>query len=158
LNSNQDPTAVKWLLGVRAGRPDKILGYMDGKFIEMIQMLHHLIFGTYMAYSRPMLTGITQALFPLALINRGMFTVFWNWLKHPSQWLKRVYLQSMMIIQPPDILADGRQAMCDGCPDSMVYEGRMIWKCRLDEIQKFGDFIQCFPKGQPMGSTGPKKR
>ncbi|MCP4575707.1 MAG: radical SAM protein [Deltaproteobacteria bacterium] len=148
LNSNQDPNAVKWLLGVRAGGPDRILGYMNGRFIEMIQVLHHLVFGTYTAYSRPGLTKVSQALFPLALINRGMFNVFWNWLKDPSQWLKRVHLQSILIIQPPDVLADGRQAMCDGCPDGMYYEGRMIWKCRLDEIQKFGDFIQCVPKGQ----------
>ncbi len=157
LNSNQDPMAVKWLLGVRAGGPDEILGYMDGRFVEMVQMLHHLIFGTYMAYSRPGLTKITQALFPLALINKGMFNVLRNWLKRPSRWLKRVHMQSMMIIQPPDILKDGRQAMCDGCPDSMYYGGRMIWKCRLDEIQKFGDFIQCFPKGEAMKSTGSKE-
>ncbi len=146
LNSSLDGNAVKWLLGIRAGRPDKILGYMDGRFVELLQMLHHMIRGTYVAYSRPGLMGLTQALFPLALVNRGMRGVFLKWLKEPTRWFEKVRLQSIMIIQPPDILEDGRQAMCDGCPDSMYYNGEMIWKCRLDEIRKAGDFIQCVPK------------
>lgn len=149
LNSSLDGNSPKWLLGIRIGRPDKILGYMDGKFVEIVQMLHHMIKGTYVAYARPGLTGLAQVLFPLALLNKGMFNTFRNWLKEPSKWFKRVCLQSIMIIQPPDILEDGRQAMCDGCPDSMYYEGEMIWKCRLDEIQKFGSFIQCVPGKNP---------
>ena len=151
LNSSLDGNSPKWLLGIRVGRPDKILGYMDGKFVEMVQVLHHMIKGTYVAYARPGLTGLAQALFPLALLNKGMFNTFGNWLKEPSKWFKRVRVQSIMIIQPPDILEDGRQAMCDGCPDSMYYDGEMIWKCRLDEIQKFGSFIRCAPGKEPPG-------
>jgi hypothetical protein len=54
-----------------------------------------------------------------------------------------------MIIQPVDIFTDGRISMCDGCPDSMYYNGRLAWKCRVDELQKFGGYIQCVPKGRP---------
>jgi hypothetical protein len=51
-----------------------------------------------------------------------------------------------MIIQPPDILPDGRQNMCDGCPDGFYYEGRFIWKCRMDELEKYGDFVTTVPR------------
>ena len=90
-----------------------------------------------------------QLFFPLALFNRGLAKVFWKWLKEPSKWFKPLYLQSIMIIQPVDIFADGRISMCDGCPDSMYYNGRLVWKCRVDELQKFGSYIQCVPKGRP---------
>jgi len=53
-----------------------------------------------------------------------------------------------MIIQPVDVFADGRISMCDGCPDSMFFKGRMVWKCRVDELQKFGGFIQCVPRNR----------
>lgn len=146
LNSNQEGAAVKWLLALRAGRPDKILGYMDGKLFELGQSLHHLLFGTYLAYTRPWAMKAVHSLFPLALFNRGVRTLFKNWISEPKEWLKPVSMQTILVLQPPDVLQDGRMAMCDGCPDTIYYKGRLLWKCRLDEIQKFGDFIQSFPK------------
>jgi hypothetical protein len=62
-----------------------------------------------------------------------------------------LHIQSTMIIQPVDVFTDGRISMCDGCPDSMFYQGKMIWKCRADELQKFGGFIQCVPRSQSSG-------
>jgi hypothetical protein len=52
-----------------------------------------------------------------------------------------------MIIQPVDILADGRQSMCDGCPDMTVYKGKLEWSCRLEECLHFGEFVRTVPKG-----------
>ena len=51
-----------------------------------------------------------------------------------------------MIIQPADVYEDGRQDMCDGCPDLTVWNDRLVWSCRLEELERFGDFIQIVPK------------
>jgi hypothetical protein len=99
-----------------------------------------------MAYSRPFWARTAHSLFPLALFNKSLRRTLGAWLRDSSLWAKCLYFQSFMIIQPPDIFPDGRVSMCDGCPDSMIYDGRLIWKCRVDELQKFGDFIQCAPR------------
>jgi len=155
LNSNQDGSAIKWLLALRAGRADKILGYMDSRFMEFNQVFHHLLFGTYLAYTRPWAMKNLQFLLPLAPFNGGLRRFFRNWLAEPAGWAKQVYSQTILVLQPPDVLDDGRQAMCDGCPDSMFYKGRVLWKCRLDEIQKFGDFIQSVPKIEAQEEAAP---
>ena len=60
--------------------------------------------------------------------------------------LNRVHMQSLVVIQPIDILADGRQNMCDGCPDITQHDGRLVWSCRLEECLNFGCFISSSPK------------
>ena len=52
-----------------------------------------------------------------------------------------------MIIQPVDFLQDGRQNMCDGCPDITVWNGQLIWSCRMEEQLKYGYNVKTYPKG-----------
>ena len=58
-------------------------------------------------------------------------------------------IQSVMIIQPCDLFEDGRQNMCDGCPDAIHHDGKMVWSCRVDELEKFGCFVSCAPRCAP---------
>jgi hypothetical protein len=58
-------------------------------------------------------------------------------------------LQSILIIQPIDLLEDGRDSMCDGCPDMTVHEGKLVWSCRLEEPRAFGQFVTAVPKSPP---------
>ena len=51
-----------------------------------------------------------------------------------------------MIIQPVDILEDGRQNMCDGCPDITVWEGKLVWSCCMEEQFKYSLNLQTYPK------------
>jgi uncharacterized Fe-S cluster-containing radical SAM superfamily protein len=148
LNGTEDPRAFKWLLGLAMGRKGNILGYLDSKFAEFIQVGHHLFFGTYLAYTRPCVVRNMQSILPLALFNRSLRRIMWHWLKNPFEMLKSLYIQSFMIIQPVDVFVDGRISMCDGCPDSMFYKGRKVRKSRVDELQKFGGFMQCVPRNK----------
>jgi hypothetical protein len=50
-----------------------------------------------------------------------------------------------MIIQPVDVLADGRLSMCDSCPDVTVHKDELVWSCRLDERLKFGQLMRLAP-------------
>jgi len=62
-------------------------------------------------------------------------------LRNPPNAFRRVYLQSVAIIQAPDMLPDGQADMCDSCPDMTVYDGKLINSCRMDEYRKFGGFV-----------------
>lgn len=53
-----------------------------------------------------------------------------------------------MVTSPVDVLADGRQSMCDGCPDMTVCDGELAWSCRLEECIHFGQFLRTVPKEQ----------
>jgi hypothetical protein len=69
----------------------------------------------------------------------------------------RLHSQSVMIIQPIDVLPDGRQNMCDGCPDVTVWDKRLVWSCRLEECLHFGQFVRTVPKnGGQLGESAPE--
>jgi hypothetical protein len=63
-----------------------------------------------------------------------------------------------MIIQPIDVLPDGRQNMCDGCPDMTVWNGRLAWSCRLEECLHFGDFVRTVRKQRAAVMAAPGSR
>jgi organic radical activating enzyme len=109
LNGTEDPRSMKWLLSLRVGNRKRILGHMDPKFIEMAQSLHHLLFGTYVGYSRPSLMKYGQALIPLAMINRGIRKIFLRTLRHLGDLFRPMRMQALMIIQPVDIM-DGHES------------------------------------------------
>lgn len=67
-------------------------------------------------------------------------------IRRPSSLFNPAYLQSIMIIQPVNFEADGRQDMCDSCPDITVHEGRLVWSCRLEELKDYGDFVTTIAK------------
>jgi hypothetical protein len=146
LNGTEDPLSMKWLLSLRIGNRTKILGHVDNKFMELIQGLHHFFFGTYLAYSKPSTMRISPAIFFLALFNGSVRRIFLNWLKNPTSWFKRQYSQAIMIIQPVDLFDDGGQNMCDGCPDAILHGGKLVWSCRVDEIEKMGGYLTGVPK------------
>ncbi len=50
-----------------------------------------------------------------------------------------------MFIQPVDFMANGDQSMCDGCPDITVYDGKLVWSCRMEELKDFGTFLNTIP-------------
>jgi hypothetical protein len=53
LNGTMDPDTMKWLLAVRTGNAEEMLQYHNARFVELAQVVHHLVHGTYMAYSDP---------------------------------------------------------------------------------------------------------
>ena len=61
--------------------------------------------------------------------------------RHPSRLFQPIYVQSVGIIQAPDLLPDGRADMCDSCPDITIYDGKFINSCRMDEYRLYGGFL-----------------
>ena len=55
-----------------------------------------------------------------------------------------------MIIQPVDITTEGIQSMCDGCPDMTVWNGKLVWSCRMEEQLKYGHNLRTYFKNIPI--------
>jgi hypothetical protein len=115
--------------------------------VELAQVWNHLWNGRYLAYAEPAVgrRGRLMAFF-LWPIDPGIRKVFWRALRSPSVLFRRLHLQSIMVISPVEVLENGEQDMCDGCPDMTVWNGELAWSCRLEECIHFGQFTRTVPK------------
>lgn len=153
LNGTEKPDSFKWLMTLRIGEPKGILGCAGPKFIELAQVSNHLRKGRYLGYLEP--KGHRRARWMLLLsgLDRGLRRVLKRdlaaLLRDPLRLFRPLHLQSVMIIQPVDIMADGRLSMCDACPDMTVHKDELVWSCRLDERLKFGQLMRLVPAQQP---------
>ncbi|MCK6559720.1 radical SAM protein [candidate division KSB1 bacterium] len=149
LNGTEKPDSFKWLLSGRLGSQGKIYGYVGPKFMETIQTMHHLTQGRYLAYTKPAHTNLGRAMLLLALIDRGVRSAAGHYLgavlSNPLRLFKGLHYQSIMIIQPVDFLPNGLQNMCDGCPDMTLWNGELVWSCRMEELKHFGCWVRSVP-------------
>lgn len=147
LNGSEKPDSFKWLLTGRLGTKQKIYGYLGAKSIEAIQMFNHLLYDRYLAYASPKDTRRGRSILLLSAFDKKLRKAFKNYYKNPFNIFRKLYYQSVMIIQPVDFLQDGRQNMCDGCPDITVWNGQLVWSCRMEEQLNFGMNVKAYPKG-----------
>jgi organic radical activating enzyme len=150
LNGTANPDSFKWLLANRIVFNGKTMGYVSPRFMELVQTFDHLFTGTYLAYSDPKsVSRGRMAAFFFGLVDKQMRKIFFNILKasliNPLKFFDSAYIQSFMIIQPVNFEPDGRQDMCDSCPDITVHDGKLMWSCRLEEVKNFGAFVQSVP-------------
>lgn len=151
LNGTADPSSLKWLLANRVVFRGDTMGYFSPRIMELIQTFNHLFSGTYLSYAEPksVARGKLAALFG-GLVDRKMRRIFFNLLKrtllNPGTLFQPAFIQSFMIIQPVNFETDGRQDMCDSCPDITVHDGKLVWSCRLEELNKYGAFVQTVAK------------
>ncbi len=136
-------TSYKWLMGGVIGSRNKMYGSVGKKTMEIVQAGHHFFGRRYLAYlscSKVGLSGFLPA--PIDATVRGAFG---NWfrdvVRHPGRLFSGLYVQSIGIIQAPDLLPDGRADMCDSCPDMTVHDGKLINSCRMDEYRLFGGLV-----------------
>jgi hypothetical protein len=154
LNGTERPDSFKWLLTTRIGTKKRIHGYLGPKAAELSQVLHHLRTGRYLAYAAPSVLRRGRSMLWLSPFDRGLRHAFGRALRDPGALLHRLHMQSIMVIQPVDILPDGRQNMCDGCPDMTVWNGRLAWSCRLEECLHFGDFVRTARRARSEAEAG----
>jgi hypothetical protein len=146
LNGTERPDHFKWLLSMRLGTKQRIYGYVGPKLVEMGQAFHHLFWGSYLAYMSPGMLRRGRLTLLLSPFDRGLARTTGAWLRglltSPGQWFRRLRVQSVMIIQPADCMENGAVSMCDGCPDITVYDGKLVWSCRMEELIRYGDWVR----------------
>jgi MoaA/NifB/PqqE/SkfB family radical SAM enzyme len=163
LNGTSSPDSFKWLVALRVGSKGRTQGWLGPRFMEAVQVGHHLLSGRYLSYAPRWSLGFGRAAMAAALPwDRGARGAALNWAKnlalHPTDSLRRQNIQAIVMIQPIDILQDGRDDMCDGCPDMTVHDGKLMWSCRLEEPRTFGCFLRTTPKKESDGNSKKKPR
>lgn len=160
LNGTERPDTFKWLLAGRLGGCGKVYGYVGPRSMELAQTAHHLRTGRYLAYSSPQTLAHGRAMLALAPLDRSLGRIARRWvgacMRGRARITQPLHFQSVMIIQPIDVYADGHQNMCDSCPDMTVFEDRLVWSCRLEEPERFGDFMQMVPSSREARPAGAK--
>ncbi len=140
--------SFKWLIGAQVGSKRKIYGSIGKRTMELAQAGHHLFTGRYLAYlSEASVGGRVFLLMPFDVTLRQAWKNQLKYLlRHPQHLFEKIYVQSIGIIQAPDVQEDGRADMCDSCPDITIYEGKFINSCRMDEYRLFGGFVSVVGK------------
>jgi len=146
LNGTEQPDSIKWLLTGRLGNRDKIYGYMGRKGMEILQTFHHLFMDRYLAYSGPQTTRMGKSMLLFGILDKRLRGVAKRYYANPLNAFRRLHYQSIMIIQPIDLLDDGTQNMCDSCPDLTVWNGQLVYSCRMDEQANYGCNLTSRPK------------
>jgi hypothetical protein len=140
--------SFKWLIGAQVGSKRGVYGSVGKRTMEVAQAGHHFFTGTYLAYLTQAKIG--RKIFLVApwdpSIRKAWKTRLRGIARNPASLFDRIYVQSIGIIQAPDILPDGRADMCDSCPDITVYDGKFINSCRMDEYRLFGGFVSILDK------------
>lgn len=142
LGSRMEDETVKWIQAFRIIHRGRTLGYGDRKLVEIMQAWHHLRQGRYCYVEKVRNTKLDPLMLAfLALVNRSMRGIFRKWvttvLRRPSGIFDWPSLQVINSVFPPTFI-DGRRDFCDGCPDAILHEGRLVPSCVLEEIKKFG--------------------
>ncbi len=150
LNGTVDPESFKWLLAMRVGTPRRVHGYVGPKTMELSQAGYHLLTGRYMSYAAPSALESGRSLMAgLWPFDPALRPIAGRWarsfLESPREALGTQHLQSIVCIQPIDLADDGRDNMCDGCPDITLHEGKLVWSCRLEEYRQFGTLATAVP-------------
>jgi hypothetical protein len=149
--------SFKWLAGAMIGSKNGIYGSIGAKTMELAQAGHHLFCGTYLAY----LSQIKAAplVFLMAPWDKVVRQAAKNWLsdvvRHPGRLFDGVRMQTIGIIQAPDIQPNGQADMCDSCPDMTVWNGTLINSCRMDEYRLFGGMLSVAEKARTQPQPEP---
>jgi hypothetical protein len=152
LNGTEKPDSFKWLLTARLGTKERVYGYVGGKSMEIIQAGHHVGTGRYLAYASPKRMSMGRTMLLLSPFDRKVRGVAKRYagslLRNPLGLFRKLHLQSIMVIQPVDFLENGAQNMCDGCPDMTLWNGELVWSCRMEELKQFGCWVRTVPRDQ----------
>ncbi len=150
LNGTHKADSYKWLLSCRFLNRHKIFGYPGPFFMELIQTFTHLFTGSYLSYASSSIMKKGRLNFLLSPFDKGVRSAAKNYLKsfflNYKAFFSRVNVQTVLLIQPADFMPDGSVNMCDGCPDMTVWNGELVWSCRLEEQFRWGQNIRLVPK------------
>lgn len=144
LGGTQRHDAIKWLIGLQVGTKGKMYGSVGSKATELVEAAYHFFAGRYLAYT-PSKRLPKVAMLAASLFDKGLRKTqagFWrDVLRDPRRLFAPLYIQSIGIVQAPDIMEDGRTDMCDSCPDMVVWDGKLVHSCRLDEWRIYGQYV-----------------
>jgi len=150
LGGTVDPQALKWVVGCHVGTRERSLGMMGARSMELLQNGYHAFRRRYLAFSPPRATSSGRSALLLGLIDGRMRRAARGFVAaafaNPTVLLRKLYLQTISVVQPVDILPTGECDRCDGCPNKTFWEDRLVPACRAEEYRKFGAPVRVVPR------------
>jgi len=129
--------SFKLLSSCNIGSKRQIYGTIGAKALETHQLLNHKIRGKYDLS----VVNFGKLTFLMAFIDKEVRKALGRYLKavlrNPIRLFEKMYIQSLNIQQPFEILSHGLN-LCDGCMNLMPFKGEMINSCRYDEYRMLG--------------------
>jgi hypothetical protein len=142
--------SLKWAIGCRIGSTRSHYGTIGAKSMEIMQNFYHAYKGRYLAYAKPSLSRRGKLMLLFSLFDREIRKTAYNYFrqvfKNPFRLFEKLYVQTINILQPIDILANGEQDNCDGCPNGTVWNNRLVRACHLDNYKYYGGPVHMIPK------------
>jgi len=136
------PDVPKWLFGTHIGSKRKLYGNLGPKAAEIIQSIYHMVKGKYLSFNAQALNRKAWLLFPFCATDgevRKSFKCFFNSsFFRPGKWFERLSIQNIIVMQPNDVLPNGEQDQCDGCPNKTYWNGRLVSECRKEDYLIYG--------------------
>jgi hypothetical protein len=141
----------KWLFGTHLGTRAGPVGYLGPRAAEILQSASHLARGRFLGFTtRGLNRWAAGLLLALAPVDRGLrglaLRVLRRVLLRPWSALQPLRLQNLVVMQPHDVLANGEQDECDGCPNKTYWNGRLVSECRKEDYLLFGRPLTALPK------------
>lgn len=137
----------KFLVIVNAGSLKNHYGVLGSKTMELVQTFYHIFNRRYFAFLEKPNPG--KIIFLMSLFDKEVRKIFKAYLKvslkNPARLFDNIYLQSIHLQQPIEII-EGSINLCDDCVNMMVYNGRLVNSCRLDEYRILGGAINIIKK------------
>lgn len=155
LGGTVDPQSLKWVVGTRVGSSRRSYGYIGARSMELLQTLHHVLRGRYLAFTRPRTSRSGRVALLLSLADRSMRRAAVRYtgtvLRHPAELFKKLHMQTISVVQPADVMPTGEYDTCDGCPNRTLWQDRLVPACRAEEYRQFGGPVRVVPR-----NTGPQ--
>ena len=144
------PDSPKWLFGTHIGSSRRLYGNLGPKAAEILQNAYHFFRGKYLSFTRPKINNRARLIFPLMLIDRGVRAAFTQRLlslfRRPAAIFEKLSIQNLIVMQPHDVLPNGEQDECDGCPNKTYWNGRLVSECRKEDYLLYGRPIMTVSK------------
>jgi len=143
LGGSVQETSFKWVVSTMLGSRNGMYGSVGRKTMELVQSLQHFVKGRFSCYFTKNRVGNSVFLSGMwdETIRKAGRVRIKEIIRRPWRLFSRIHMQSIVIVQTPDFLPDGQVDMCDSCPDTTVYNGRLVYSCRLDEYRLFGSLL-----------------
>jgi pyruvate-formate lyase-activating enzyme len=139
LNGIAFPETNKYLVSVAVGSPHHLFGSIGARTLEIIQIVSHLALGRYVSITKK--TKVGHKIFLFAALDPDVRKAFVRLMRilfvRPLHIFDRIYIQPIAIEQPLELI-EGELNVCDDCINMMIYRGRLIPSCRIEEYRAFG--------------------
>lgn len=151
LGGTVHPHALKWVVGSHLCTAERSYGSLGARTMELAQNVSHAVRGCYLAYTDPAQNRRGRLAFLLAPFDATLRKTLARYaaavVRKPGTLFGRLFLQSLSVVQPVDVLPNGEMDTCDGCPNRTFWQERLVPACRLEEYQLFGGPVSMVPRG-----------